>query len=154
MISYSRFGVLFLAMGLSWPVAVGAAERDPRDSAAPDQVPAAMQSVIAYEKTGAIPTKHYKIAYVTECVTNAYCQARMKGLEPGVEKIRIRIQDVRLELQSAGPAQGRPERGSTGVRRLSLRADGGCAGLQDVEGLSRADQDAGRDGRSVDVRRC
>jgi galactofuranose transport system substrate-binding protein len=86
MISYLRFGVLVLAMGLSWPVAVGAAEHDPRDSAAPDQVPAAMQSVIAYEKTGVIPTKHYKIAYVTECVTNAYCQARMKGLEQASKK--------------------------------------------------------------------
>ena len=62
MISYLRFGALVLAMGLSWPVAVGAAERDPRDSAAPDQVPAAMQSVIAYEKTGVMPTKRLSAA--------------------------------------------------------------------------------------------
>ena len=81
-----RLGLVALALGLMPHNGASAADRDPRDSAAPDQVPIAMQSVIAYEKSGVMPTKHYKIAYVTECVTNAYCQARMKGLELAAKK--------------------------------------------------------------------
>lgn len=61
-------------------------DRDPRDSAAPDQVPAPMRTVIAFEQAGTKPERHYKIAYVTECVTNAYCEARMKGLEEAAKK--------------------------------------------------------------------
>jgi galactofuranose transport system substrate-binding protein len=64
----------------------GAADRDPRDSAAPGEIPEAMQKVIAFEKAGTMPSKHYKIAYVTECVTNAYCEARMKGLNEASKK--------------------------------------------------------------------
>jgi galactofuranose transport system substrate-binding protein len=81
-----RLGVIALALGFAYQTAAGAAERDPRDSAAPDQVPAPMRNVIAFEKSGAMPSKHYKIAYVTECVTNAYCEARMKGLEEASKK--------------------------------------------------------------------
>jgi len=45
-----------------------------------------MQKVIKFEKAGTMPSKHYKIAYVTECVTNAYCEARMKGLNEASKK--------------------------------------------------------------------
>jgi galactofuranose transport system substrate-binding protein len=81
-----RFGALALVSALICHAAAGAAERDPRDSAAPDQVPEPMRRIIAFEKSGTMPSKHYKIAYVTECVTNAYCEARMKGLEEAAKK--------------------------------------------------------------------
>ncbi len=64
----------------------GATDRDSRDSAAPGEIPEPMQKVIKFEKAGTMPSKHYKIAYVTECVTNAYCEARMKGLNEASKK--------------------------------------------------------------------
>ena len=81
-----RMGAVAFAASLICHVAAGATERDPRDSAAPDKVPEPMRNVIAFEKAGTMPSKHYKIAYVTECVTNAYCEARMKGLEEAAKK--------------------------------------------------------------------
>ena len=63
-----------------------AADHDPRDSAPPDKVPATMRDIITFEKAGTKASKHYKIAYVTECVTNAYCEARMKGLQEASKK--------------------------------------------------------------------
>jgi galactofuranose transport system substrate-binding protein len=83
---YLRVGAVAFAASLVCHVAAGATERDPRDSAAPDKVPEPMRNVIAFEKAGTMPSKHYKIAYVTECVTNAYCEARMKGLEEAAKK--------------------------------------------------------------------
>jgi ABC-type sugar transport system substrate-binding protein len=81
-----RSSAIALVAALLFQTAPAAAERDPRDSAAPGQVPEPMQNVIAFEKAGTMPSKHYKIAYVTECVTNAYCEARMKGLEQASKK--------------------------------------------------------------------
>jgi ribose transport system substrate-binding protein len=86
---YSRSRVQMAAAALiavfAWHVAA-ADERDPRDSAPPDHVPETMRNIVAFEKSGAMPSRHYKIAYVTECVTNAYCEARMKGLEEAAKK--------------------------------------------------------------------
>jgi hypothetical protein len=66
-----RLGAMAFVASLTCLIAAGAAERDPRDSATPDKVPEPMRNVIAFEKAGTMPSKHYKIAYVTECVTNA-----------------------------------------------------------------------------------
>ncbi len=112
---YLRAGVVAFAASLVCHVAAGATERDPRDSAAPDKVPEPMRNVIAFEKAGTMPSKHYKIAYVTECVTNAYCEARMKGLEEAAKKYGFEFKTFELQFQSASPTQGCPERGSTGL---------------------------------------
>ena len=74
-------------------IAAGAAERDPRDSAAPDKVPEPMRNIIAFEKAGTMPSKHYKIAYAAmrdqRLLRGPY--ERPRG---GRQEIRFRIQNV------------------------------------------------------------
>ena len=46
----------------------------------------AAQAVLDFDKAGTNPTKRYRIAYVTECVQNPYCQARLQGLKDAATK--------------------------------------------------------------------
>jgi ABC-type sugar transport system substrate-binding protein len=63
-----------------------AADRDPRDSTLPGAVPEAVKKAVAFDKAGKKPDKAYRIGYVTECVTNTYCEARLKGLQDAADK--------------------------------------------------------------------
>ena len=108
-----QIGAAALIAVFAWHVAA-ADERDPRDSAPPDHVPDTMRNIIAFEKSGAMPSRHYKIAYVTECVTNAYCEARMKGLEEAAKKYGFEFKTFELKFQSTSTAQRRAECGSAG----------------------------------------
>ena len=51
----------------------------------PSTSPAA-QAVVDFDKAGTLPPKRYRIAYLTECVDNAYCLARLAGLKAAEEK--------------------------------------------------------------------
>jgi ABC-type sugar transport system substrate-binding protein len=42
--------------------------------------------VLAFDKTGAKPTKKYRIAYLAECINNPYCQTRLKGVQAAAKK--------------------------------------------------------------------
>jgi galactofuranose transport system substrate-binding protein len=53
--------------------------------AAPATSPAA-QAVISYDQADAAPSKKYRIAYLTECVDNPYCIARLDGLKAAAKK--------------------------------------------------------------------
>ena len=46
----------------------------------------AVKKAIAFDKIGKKADKPYRIAYLTECVTNTYCEARMKGLQEAADK--------------------------------------------------------------------
>jgi hypothetical protein len=48
-------------------------------TAAPATSPAA-QAAISFDQADAAPSKKYRIAYLTECVDNPYCIARLDGL--------------------------------------------------------------------------
>ena len=63
-----------------------AADRDPRNSALPGEIPEAVKKAIAFDKAGKKADKPYRIGYLTECVTNTYCEARMKGLQDAADK--------------------------------------------------------------------
>jgi hypothetical protein len=63
-----------------------AADRDPRDSTLPGEVPEAVKKAVAFDKAGKKPDKAYRIGYLTECVTNTYCEARLKGLQDAADK--------------------------------------------------------------------
>jgi galactofuranose transport system substrate-binding protein len=43
-------------------------------------------TVLAYDKTAPKPAKKYRIAYLTECISNPYCQTRLKGLQAAAAK--------------------------------------------------------------------
>lgn len=42
--------------------------------------------VIAFDTAAAKPSKAYKIAYLTECINNPYCQTRLAGLKAAAKK--------------------------------------------------------------------
>ena len=46
----------------------------------------AVKAVVAYDKSGHVPEKKYRIAYLTECVDNPYCLARLAGLKDAAKK--------------------------------------------------------------------
>ena len=77
-----------------------AADRDPRDSAPPDAIPEAVKKAIAFDKIGKKADKPYRIAYLTECVTNTYCEARIvcvpyeQAYGEGFEDMPRRVPDI------------------------------------------------------------
>lgn len=66
-------GLLLAAAGLARPAL--AAETSP-----------AAKAVIAYDEADTKPAKKYRIAYLTECVDNPYCLARLDGLKAAQKK--------------------------------------------------------------------
>ena len=54
-------------------------------AAAVEMSPAA-KAVVDYDKSSAKPDKKYRIAYLTECVDNPYCLARLAGLKAAAAK--------------------------------------------------------------------
>lgn len=47
---------------------------------------AAVTAVVDFDKSGVVPTKKYRIGYLTECVDNPYCLARLDGLKAAAAK--------------------------------------------------------------------
>ncbi len=50
------------------------------------EMSAAVKAVVDYDKSGDKPKKKYRIAYLTECVDNPYCLARLAGLKAAAAK--------------------------------------------------------------------
>jgi ABC-type sugar transport system substrate-binding protein len=46
----------------------------------------AVKAVVDYDKSFTTPQKKYRIAYLTECVDNPYCLARLEGLKAAAKK--------------------------------------------------------------------
>src|ERR1700752_2609706 len=67
--------------------AVGAAlVTTPVHKAAAVEMSPAAKAVVDYDKSGDKPGKKYRIAYLTECVDNPYCLARLAGLKAAAAK--------------------------------------------------------------------
>ena len=63
------------AFAFSLPQTANAAEMSP-----------AAKAVVDYDRSGHVPEKKYRIAYLTECVDNPYCLARLEGLKAAAKK--------------------------------------------------------------------
>ena len=50
------------------------------------EMSAAAKAVVDYDTAFTTPTKKYRIAYLTECVDNPYCLARLEGLKAAAKK--------------------------------------------------------------------
>jgi len=48
--------------------------------------------VIAFDRTGAKPTRKYRIAYLAECTSNPYCQTRLNGIRAAAKKYGFEFQ--------------------------------------------------------------
>jgi ABC-type sugar transport system substrate-binding protein len=85
-----RLGIAKLCNGITRVLAIamvcaiGLAAGNFRTNAA-EMSPAA-KAVVDYDKAFATPKKKYRIAYLTECVDNPYCLARLEGLKAAAKK--------------------------------------------------------------------
>lgn len=66
-------------------IGVASASTAAHQAAAVEMSPAA-KAVVDYDKSGEKPSKKYRIAYLTECVDNPYCLARLAGLKAAAAK--------------------------------------------------------------------
>src|SRR5271163_4627785 len=79
-VAYAKLRAAFIALvGLALAWSAGVAH-------AADTLPATVKAVIAYDTGGSVPSKKYRIAYLTECVDNPYCLARLAGLKDAAKK--------------------------------------------------------------------
>lgn len=77
----------FLSLTALAALAAGAILAQPGlHSAAAVEVSPAAKAVVDYDKSGAVPKTKYRIAYLTECVDNPYCLARLAGLKAAAAK--------------------------------------------------------------------
>ena len=72
------------ALALAIVCAIGLAGNNINAGAA--EMSAAAKAVVDYDKAFTAPTKKYRIAYLTECVDNPYCLARLEGLKTAAKK--------------------------------------------------------------------
>ena len=58
--------------------------------------------VIAFDRTATKPTKTYRIAYLTECLSNPYCQTRLRGMQAAAKKygFQIKVFDAEFNPQT------------------------------------------------------
>lgn len=63
-----------------------AQDRDPRDTSPSGEVSDAVTKAIAFDKAGEKLKTPASIAYLTECVTNSYCEARLRGMQDAADK--------------------------------------------------------------------
>jgi ABC-type sugar transport system substrate-binding protein len=64
----------------------GEDEESASSAAAEKQGRSGTSEVLAFDKTGARQAKDYRIAYLTECISNPYCQARLRGIQAAAKK--------------------------------------------------------------------
>jgi ABC-type sugar transport system substrate-binding protein len=60
------------------PTTVAAQQEQPRGSGT--------AKVLAFDQTATKPAKHYRLAYLAECINNPYCQARLRGMQAAAKK--------------------------------------------------------------------
>jgi ABC-type sugar transport system substrate-binding protein len=62
----------------------------------------ATSKVLAFDKTGAKPTRKYRIAYLAECTDNPYCQTRLKGIQAAAKKygFSFKVFDAKFSPQT------------------------------------------------------
>jgi ribose transport system substrate-binding protein len=66
----------------------------------------AAKAVVDFDKAGVKPTKQYRIGYLTECVDNTYCLARLAGLKAAAEKYGFTYKIFDAAFNPATQAKG------------------------------------------------
>lgn len=119
----------------------------------------AIKSIVEFDKSAAAPSKKYRIGYLTECVDNPYCLARLAGLKDAAAKygFEFKIFDANFNpatqakvVENAvtegfdgyifGPAAGQP---ACGLWKRLLQPTGKPVVTVDVPMCGDADYTAG-----------
>jgi ABC-type sugar transport system substrate-binding protein len=66
---------------------------------------AAVKAVVDYDKSNAKPSKKYRIGYLTECVDNPYCLARLEGLKEAAKKYNFEFKIFDANFNPANQAK-------------------------------------------------
>lgn len=112
---------------------------------------AAVKALIGYENSGAKPSKKYRIGYLTECVDNPYCLARLAGLKDAATKygFEFKIFDANFSpATQAKVVQDAVTEGFDGYLFGPAAAQPGC-GL-----YNRLLKPAGKPVVSIDIAMC
>ncbi|HEY6762767.1 MAG TPA: sugar ABC transporter substrate-binding protein [Baekduia sp.] len=86
--------------------------------------------VLAFDRTGAKPTGTPKIAYLAECTSNPYCQARLKGVQAAARKygFDFKVFDANFNPQAQlGQVQDAVAQGFDGYLFAPAAAAPGCS---------------------------
>jgi ABC-type sugar transport system substrate-binding protein len=130
-----RLGRPLALLAVAVVIAVGAAQgcgsqnSSPNTVAGPEKHPPGTAKVLAYDKTGATPTKKYRIAYLAECTNNPYCQARLKGVQAAAQKygFDFKVFDANFTPQTQlGQVQDAVAQGFDGYLLAPAAAAPGC----------------------------
>ena len=120
-----------LAVAVLLLVAGCGAEDDPSSPSAGEQNrPTGTLKVLAYDKTGAKPTKQYRVAYLTECINNPYCEARLKGMQAAATKygFEFKVFDANFNPQTQlGQVQNAAAQGFDGYVFAPTAAAPACS---------------------------
>jgi ABC-type sugar transport system substrate-binding protein len=86
--------------------------------------------VLAFDETSAKPTAKYRIAYLAECTSNPYCQARLKGVRAAAKKygFEFKVFDANFNPQAQlRLVQDAVAQGYDGYLFAPVAAAPGCA---------------------------
>jgi ABC-type sugar transport system substrate-binding protein len=86
--------------------------------------------VLAFDETGAKPTKKYRIAYLAECINNPYCETRLKGIRAAAKKygFEFKVFDANFSPQTQLKlVQDAAARGYDGYLLAPTAAGPGCS---------------------------
>jgi ABC-type sugar transport system substrate-binding protein len=78
-------GVLGLVTALVAP-ACGGNNEPAQPATAAGHSASGTAAVLAFDKRDVKPTKRYRIAYLAECISNPYCQTRLRGMNAAAKK--------------------------------------------------------------------
>jgi len=86
--------------------------------------------VLAFDKAGVKPAKKYRIAYLAECISNPYCETRLKGLKAAAKKygFEFKVFDANFSPQTQLQlVQNAVARGYDGYLLAPTAAGPGCS---------------------------
>jgi ABC-type sugar transport system substrate-binding protein len=91
--------------------------------------PTGTLKVLAFDKTASKPAKNYRIAYLAECVSNPYCETRLKGVQAAARKygFEFKVFDANFNPQTQlGQVQDAVAQGFDGYLFAPTAGAAGC----------------------------
>jgi ABC-type sugar transport system substrate-binding protein len=85
--------------------------------------------LLAFDKTGVKPASNYRVAYLAECISNPYCETRLKGIRAAAKKygFEFKVFDANFNPQTQlGQVQDAAAQGFDGYVFAPVAAAPGC----------------------------
>jgi ABC-type sugar transport system substrate-binding protein len=107
----------------------GSSDTQPRSQTTAD-AGTGTPKVLSYDETAPRPAEKYRIAYLAECVSNPYCEARLKGVQAAAKKYGFdyKVFDANFSPQTQlRQVQDAAAQGFDGYLFAPVAAGPGCA---------------------------